>query len=238
MLHGLDVSSMQGTVPWDRLTTDYRFVICKAQQGNDGFDPMFWKNADGAKAQGLIVGAYHFAYPLPHIDPRKQAQEFFDKSRGFGTNIGELPPFLDLEWPAVNEWAKWKCTPEQIRDWTEACLDEMTKLWGVKPYLYIYLSWWEYLAAKTDVSFAADYELWMAWYVKGWPQPGQKPRIPKPFTRAPFWQFDGNGGLVLPNGVDADFCVFDGTQDELNAIANGPCANYGYDTWPTVTRLP
>lgn len=224
MLHGLDVSAVQGVVPWSQLTTDYHFVVIKAQQGNDGLDPYFFKNVAGAKAAGLITGGYHFAYPLPHLDPREQARMFFARCKEHGTNVGELPPFLDLEWPAVQDWAKWKCTAQQISDWARDCLDEMRKLWGCKPYLYIYPSWWDYLAAHADVSWAAEYELWMASYPAkvGFPIDGQKPYIPKPFTRAPFWQFDGNGGLKLPNGVDADFCVFDGTVEELEAIARGP----------------
>ncbi len=130
MLHGLDVSAVQGVVPWSQLTTDYHFVVIKAQQGNDGLDPYFFKNVAGAKAAGLITGGYHFAYPLPHLDPREQARMFFARCKEHGTNVGELPPFLDLEWPAVQDWAKWKCTAQQISDWARDCLGEMRKLYA------------------------------------------------------------------------------------------------------------
>lgn len=238
-LHGLDISSVQGVIPWEKMSYDYRFVIAKSAEGNDGFDPNFFKNVEHAKDHGIYPGAYHFAYPLPHIDPKAQAQMFFDKCRGFGTNRGELPPFLDLEWPAVQDFAKWGCTPQQISDWARDCLAEMHRLWGCRPYLYIYPSWWDFIAARADVSWAAEYELWMASYPTkvGWPTDDQKPYIPKPFSRAPFWQFDGNGGLKLPSGVDSDFCVFDGEQADLDAIANGPRLREQTD-FQTVTVLP
>ena len=51
------------------------------------------------------------------------------------------------------------------------------------------------------------------------------PKLPMPWQRAkvPYflWQFDGNGGCTLPNGVDADFNVFAGSFEELANI--GAC---------------
>src|SRR5579864_9557685 len=100
MLRGLDVSAAQGRVDWGCVAgMGCRFAIIKCKQGNDGIDPRFAENVAGAKAAGLLVGAYHFAYPLPKLDPRAQARAFFEAS-SLGNRAGELPPALDLEWPA------------------------------------------------------------------------------------------------------------------------------------------
>ena len=42
-----------------------RFAFIKATHGHDFVDPMFLTNRAGAHANGLLVGAYHFARPDP-----------------------------------------------------------------------------------------------------------------------------------------------------------------------------
>lgn len=253
MLKGFDASSVQGIIPFETLSPELRFGIFKAQQGNDGFDPYFWRNVKACMDSGRVPGAYFFAYPLPHLDPREQARIFYDRSNGFGTNRGELPPFIDLEWPEVvpskaggKGWKEWGCSPQQISDWSEAHLDEVTKLWGHKPYLYTYEWWWNCLRLGApaygfpkgaDVSWAAKYELWIPRYINRWPEPGWKAKLVPPFTRAPFVQIDGNGGMRLQNGVDSDFCIFDGTEEELRAIADGPSLREA-DEWRPVYVIP
>lgn len=243
MLRGFDASSVQGKLPWDKLDPALRFAIFKCYQGNDGMDPWFWKNVKACLESGRVPGAYFFAYPLPHLDPRAQAQIFFEQSKEFGTHRGELPPFIDLEWPPIVQpgkkgWKEWGCSPQQISDWGEAHCNEMTKLWGIKPILYTYDWWWAGIRngapaygfpKGADVSWAAQYALWMAWYTSKWPSRGDNPRIPKPWTDWLFWQFDGNKGLKLPNGVDADFCVFNGTEEDLQKLAYGPVARVQTD---------
>lgn len=234
MLRGIDVSSVQGSVPFAKLAAmDIRFCIAKCQQGNDGKDPFFERNIKACAEHGIVSGEYHFAYPLPHLDPKKQAEGFFAASKG----AADLPPFIDAEWPepAVKDpatgalkypWRKWGCTASQISDFLAACCARMTELFGRKPIIYTYPWWWAEVAKAGDasVAWAADYPLWMASYKTGWPKQGEKPAIPKPWKDWLFWQFDGNGGLRFPNGVDADFNVFNGTEVNLQAWAAGQSA--------------
>jgi GH25 family lysozyme M1 (1,4-beta-N-acetylmuramidase) len=84
-----------------------RLAICKCTQGNDGKDPRFDEYAAGAKAAGVHVGAYLFAYPLPSGPGKpagraaeEQARRLYADCAGLGKAKGELPPALDLEWPA------------------------------------------------------------------------------------------------------------------------------------------
>lgn len=232
MIRGLDASAAQGLLPYSKLDPEIRFVILKAQQGNDGFDPWFARNMRAALMAGLVPFAYCFAYPLPPNspkkgpvvaggipgrDPREQAKLCVDRVHAFPEMRGR-PIFLDLEWPAPKDWADWGCTAESISEWCRAFCAEVARLSGVTPVLYTYHDWWTHVSFA-DTSWAAAYPLWLAAYPgKGWPAEGQSPKLPRPWIDWLFWQFDGDGGLRLPNGVDADFCVFNGTEEELQAL--------------------
>ncbi len=208
-LKGLDASSVQGVLDIPALdAAGCRFVIAKCQTGNAGKDPCFERNIAAARAQGWTVGAYHFLFPLPHLDPVKQAEGFFAASQ-LGASDGELPPSLDLEWPDPDAgFAKWGCTPSQVSDWSRRCAERVTELFGRRPLIYTY----PYFMAKlhtADVSWLADYPLWIASYG------GAKPTVPKPWADWTMWQYDGNGGARMPNGGDADFDYFNGDETAL-----------------------
>ncbi len=245
MLRGLDASWVQGKLPFEKLDPSIRFLILKAQQGNDGFDPIFAENAKRGMDLGLEVFAYNFAYPLrnqagkKNRDPREQARLFVEKVLKARPELEGRPLFLDYEWPPVVPmkkgewgWKEWECEPQQLSDWMQANAEEVHLLTRVKPVIYIYDWWWSCVRdgvpaygfpKGADVSWAANYGLWMAWYTNGkWPEPGDKPRIPKPWGDWLFWQFDGDGGMRLPNGIDSDFCVFNGTEEDLKRFATPP----------------
>lgn len=217
MIRGLDASSCQGVIPYDKLGPEYRFVILKGQQGNDGFDPYLERNAKAALAHGVRAFPYCFQYPLPHLDPKKQAQLFVDRLSK--TCLKDARIFLDMEWPAVENWGKWHCTAQQVSDWLAANAAEVCILTGKEPVLYTYPYWWK-AVSKVDVSWASLYPLWIASYPSspGWPKDGQRPVVPAPWPTWMFWQFDGNKGLKLPNGVDCDFDVFNGDEAALQAV--------------------
>lgn len=245
MIRGIDASAVQGALP--PLGPEYRFVILKAQQGNDGFDPWLVRNAKTSLERGLEVFAYCFAYPLPPgkpgRDPKEQAKLFVDKTFKACPELEGKPLFLDYEWPPVVQkdkkgWKDWGCNPQQLSDWMEANAAEVKSLTGRSPVIYTYDWWWSSVRdgapaygypKGADVSWAAQYPLWMAWYTSGrqgaparWPKPGERPKVPAPWADWLFWQWDGNGGFRLPNGVDSDACVFNGSEGDLKAWARGP----------------
>lgn len=232
MLRGIDASSVQGLLPVKALAAiDIRFAVLKAQQGNDGFDPLFERNMKACLDAGIEVFPYCFFYPLPVVDkktgqtrpsraPKEQAKRFVDAVLRFPQMHGR-PIFIDEEWPEIGEWVEWGCTAQSISDAMRENAEETHRLSGVRPILYTYLYWWSAVAKGADVSWASAYALWMAWYVKKWPGPGSRAKVPYPWTDALFWQWDGNGGELLPNGVDSDFCVFHGTEDDLRELAYG-----------------
>lgn len=240
MLRGLDGSAVQGALPFDKLGPEYKFVILKAQEGNGGFDPWFARNAKEALDRGLVVLPYCFAYPLPNAPgadanraPRDQAKLFVEKVLKACPELEGVPFCLDYEWPEVigrnggKGWKEWGCDPQQLSDWMQENAEEVSQQTARTSILYTYDWWWaavrEGLPSAgfmkgADVSWAADYRLWMAWYINRWPHEGEKPKLPKPFTDWTFWQFDGDGGLKLPTGVDSDFCVFNGDEKALQEL--------------------
>lgn len=214
MIKGLDASSIQGNLPIKDLNdAGIRFLIHKCKQGNDGRDAYFDRNTSAAKNAGWYVGAYHFLYPLPALDPIKQAEGFFAAST-LGAAAGELPPALDLEWPDPDAgWSKWGCTAPQVCAWSRKCVERVAEIYGRKPMIYIY----PYFAQKLrtgggDMEWLAEYPLWIASYAA-------KPAMPEPWKTWAFWQYDGNKGERLPNGVDADFNWFNGDEAALAAFA-------------------
>jgi lysozyme len=243
---GVDVSSVQGTIQWSRLASvGVRFAWVKCTQGNDGADPRYRPNVDGARAVGIYVGAYHFAYNLPARvrgdgrTPQEEARRFFFISGGVGRAFGELPPAIDAEWPNVGEWGKWGCSAQQISEWQRVFAEEVAQLWGRAPVLYTYPFWWRVLAASADVSWAATYPLWIANY-KGidqeFPPEEAKPYVPPPWDMWTFWQWSADKGRRLPGCLtDIDRNVFAGTIEDLRELASV----YGAPTQPElVSRRP
>lgn len=246
MIRGFDASSVQGVVPFAAMASvaGMAFVLLKAWTGNDGPDPTFARNCAGALAAGIEPFGYAFAYPLrdapghPGRSPEEQARFF---AKAIWSVLPGKPIFIDLEWPAPGDLAKWGIDWAFVSDWCRRLCLEVTRLCGgVKPRIYTYSDWWRHMAAATDVSWAADYALWMAWYVPHWPQPGDKPRIEKPWTDWEFWQWDGDKGERMTNGVDADFCVFNGEKADLVelvdvvAAATAPIVSMPHEPWPLV----
>jgi hypothetical protein len=144
----------------------------------------------------------------------------------------ELPPMLDAEWPPREErrkdgsltypWRRWGCTAEQIREHLLTCIERGEELTGLRWPLYTYRYWLACIEAEKMPELGrrplvlADYK-----YAGRWPTDDELAALkpPPPWTQITFVQHDGNGGMKLPSGADADFECFLGTEDELRALA-------------------
>lgn len=233
MIRGVDVSIFQGEVDWKSLAAmGVRFAYLRCSIGNEpGVDVKFVANAKRAREAGIAVGPYHFAFPLPGLDPRRQAKHAFALAsvdgRALGLDEGELLPAFDLEWPPPENWARWKCTAVQIRDWGLVYLDEAARLWGCRGPVYTYPWFWRKLSEAGGLAEYARNPLWMADYSASGrvPRDDERPKIPAPWDGDSLWcwQHDGDGGLRMPNGVDIDFNVI---PDELTLSAFTRSSSY------------
>ncbi len=127
-LPGIDVSHWQGTIDWMKVARAGKvFAFMKATDGHDYVDPTFLTNRAGARSNGLVVGAYHFARP----DPSKG--DAVEEARWFVSHAdpqpGHLLPVLDLETSKGLD-------QQEITLWARRWVAEVRRLTGVTPFVY------------------------------------------------------------------------------------------------------
>lgn len=214
MILGVDVFSGYGVIDWAAAAqAGVRFAYVKCTEGNEARrdDTAFTRNVAGCKAAGVLVGSYHFPYPLPSgqglpvgRSPREQAERAYEACGGLGERPGELPHAVDAEWPEVGEWGKWGCTAKQLSDWLREYCIHATLLWSRQPIIYTYPFWWKALAGAADVSWAAEYDLWIANYTHpgdGLPKPHEGPIVPAPWTDYAIHQFSADKSPTRVPGI-------------------------------------
>lgn len=232
----VDVSAFTPAVDWKRAKAEgYVGAIVRASHGNDknapgkgidkdGRDMMFRKHVTGAQAAGLSVGAYHVAFPLPHLDPHEQARHAYEMADTLGEQTGEIDPVLDLEWPSREtagekpraSWRRWGCTGEQILVWGLRYMEEAARLWKTTPIIYTYPWFWQTCISDEGVTaemleLFRPFRFWLAGgpqYINGngWiPKSMNDKACPtaKPWGKPMIWQHDGNGGLHI-GAADVD----------------------------------
>ena len=125
---GIDVSHWQGTINWAKVAgAGKRFVFLKATDGQDYIDPTFATNRAGARENGLMVGAYHFARPDDSAgDAIKEAQFFVEVA---DPKPGHLLPVLDIE---TNDGL----SHDEMTAWAHRFVMEVRDLTGVMPFVY------------------------------------------------------------------------------------------------------
>lgn len=206
---GIDVSHWQGAINWQQVaTTGISFAFIKATQNS--MDKHFLENVKGAKAAGLLVGAYHYVDDsVTTVDQAKVAAQVFYTAiqAAGGTKVFDLPPVMDYESNKSN------LNKAVITLVAKTFLEEIYRQTDVKPILYTYPSF------INNFSGLNNYPLWIARY-----SATQIPADASGWSRWTFWQYsDGSAGRVLPNGtrkVDGingtvDLNEFDGTLEEL-----------------------
>ncbi len=208
---GIDVSYWNAGIDWPKVrATGQRFVFIKATEGDFYSDPSFGANWSGAKAAGLLRGAYHFF--RANVDGKKQASRFIDYVKSLNDN-GELPPVLDLE---THDGQKKDKIIERAKVW----LDLVEAAFGKKPIMYsgqYFLQDHFSEAGGGPPVWAKDYPLWLAQYPNNYSD-DSKPYLPRGWFNWTFWQYSEKGRV---NGVNAsvDMNVFNGTLEELYQLA-------------------
>lgn len=196
-IQGIDVSDHQKTVDWNAVQKAGKvFAFIKATDGITWTDPEFAANWSGAKAAGLLRGAYHF-YET-NDDPAEQARNFLS---AVPLEPGDLPPVVDIEATKSGQSAA------QIVKDLQTWLDVVEQATGRVPILYTNPSYWDSLGT----SAFGRYPLWIAEYGVS------TPKLPAGWTRWTFWQLSESGTVAgISGSVDLD--VFNGTLAELQAL--------------------
>jgi GH25 family lysozyme M1 (1,4-beta-N-acetylmuramidase) len=141
MTYGVDVSENNGRVDWEAVAAaGQKFAIVRSSYGRYAEDEDFIRNVDGARAAGLMCGAYHYSYALTPEQARQEAQNCKQVIENSGVLL-ELPVWFDME-DADGYKARhgFDFSPENVTAICQAFLEEIKPLdCGV----YASLSWFE-----------------------------------------------------------------------------------------------
>ena len=208
---GIDVSYWNAGIDWPKVrAAGQRYVFAKATEGDFYADPTFDDNWRGAKAAGLLRGAYHFF--RSNVDPKKQADKYINYVKSMNDD-GELRPVLDLETHDGQAKAKIILRAKTWLDLVEEAFDKKPIIYSGQFFLQDYFS----EAGGGPPIWAKEYPLWLAQYPNQY-VPGMQPVLPRGWFKWTFWQYSDKGRV---NGINArvDLNVFNGTLEDLYRFA-------------------
>jgi lysozyme len=216
---GIDVSYWNAGIDWPKVrAAGQRFVFAKASEGDGYLDPTFDDNWRGAKAAGLLRGAYHFF--RANVDAKKQANKFIDYVKSTNDN-GELPPVLDLETHDGQSRDKIIARAKIWLDLVEAAFDRKPIIYSRQYFLQDFFS----EVGGGPPAWAKDYLLWLAQYPNNYVE-GSQPYLPRGWFNWKFWQYSDKGRV---NGINAkvDLNIYNGSLEDLYRFA-GAEINLGH----------
>jgi GH25 family lysozyme M1 (1,4-beta-N-acetylmuramidase) len=207
-LKGIDISKWQKGIDLSKVDCD--FVIVKATEGIGYVDRKCDSFYQQAKRLGKKLGFYHFA--RPRNDAVREAQYFYNNTKNY---FGEAIPILD-----------WEAENKSDVAWAKRWLDEVYRLSGVKPVIYMS----ESVANAYNWSSVAnaDYGLWVAKYRDKNPDynynmanAGTRPRV-KWWKFYCMWQWTSTGRLNgYSENLDCNVFYGDGTTWDKYAGKSG-----------------
>ena len=115
--------------------------------------------AEGAKAAGLLRGAYHFYDMRDGSESPKHQAEYF--ANLLADDPGELLPALDFERPGIAGYPEYP-GHEQSDKIVRQFADKVKRILGFYPMLYTNLAGIMHLDPLTEL--VKNMELWIAWY--------------------------------------------------------------------------
>lgn len=229
LLTGIDVSAYQPHIDWRAVAeAGNAFAFVKATEGTRYVSPVFRTQRDGAKGEGLLVGAYGFGR-WERDDPEAQAEHFARTIGELGP--GDLSPVLDLEWcstgkkDALGKPIYHKRPAAEIADWAYRFVRRLFVLTRRIPIIYTGRAFWASHMPKSGlvVETLARYPLWTVDYSPG-AALSKAPKVPRDGWQWDFWQHTGSGrvpGVTDAAGrlVDCDRNFFRGSIAELRLFA-------------------
>ena len=191
-MNGIDISHWQSAIDLEKVRCD--FVIIKMTEGISHLDSKAEEFYSKARKLGKKIGFYHFAHP-EYNNVFDEAKFFYRSAK---TMFNHGIPILD--WESVGRWDV---------GWAKTWLDEIHKLSGVKPMIYMS----ESTVLENDWSEVADadYGLWVAKYNDtnvhynyDMSDAGRKPTI-RHWPVMAMWQWTSNGRLTgYSDALDCD----------------------------------
>lgn len=159
---GIDVSEHNGALDWAKIkAAGIGFAIIRTGYGVSHTDNYFIHNIEGAIAQGIPVGVYHFSYALNAAGAKAEAAFVLKLLEPYKDKL-TLPVFYDFEYDTVSYAKKQGVTlgKEAFNAHTVAFC-ETIKAAGYTPGTYYNL---DYLRRYVDINRVGGYVQWYAQY--------------------------------------------------------------------------
>ena len=155
-MKGIDVSSWQSTIDWDKVKSQIDFAILRVGYiGNNEnkLDIQFERNYSECKRLGIPVGVYVYNYVKTEDRIKVCADWVVEKLNG---KTLELPVYLDMEDESIAYLGKDKLT--------NLCIAFNTKIEATKRWAGVYanLNWYNNFLNKDEIK--ARYTTWIAHY--------------------------------------------------------------------------
>ncbi len=242
---GIDVSSYQGTPNWSSIKScGWTFAWAKATEGVSINDPDYRYNINNAKANGVYVGAYHFAHPEAN-SPGSESSHFWSIINGDIQKDGKsMQPVLDFEvfsgHVSASSYSDWA---NQFNN--NILNDASGKGVTIKPMLYS--------SSCSMCDFDGSVSQWLPWIAD---YNGESSQTGTPWSSCSgcdhwdewtAWQYNDSGSVCgVSGGCDVD--VFNGSSSALvstlvidgnssSSFAPGPAAvSWGYNRIDVLVR--
>lgn len=210
-MKGIDVSVHNGNIDWNRVkSAGIDFAILRAGYGRlaSQKDEKFEQNYAGAKAAGILVGAYWYSYAMTPEEAELEANVFLSVIKG---KQFEMPVYFDLE-----EKKQFDLGKEQVSAIMRAFLKKVESA-GYFVGLYGSAS---SLTTHTADDIKSRYTIWLAHWVDQTNYSGAYG----------IWQHSEKGKVAGINGnVDLDICY----KDFQTTIKSKGLNGYGKAPDPT-----
>jgi GH25 family lysozyme M1 (1,4-beta-N-acetylmuramidase) len=184
---GIDVSAYQGTQNWpSHKAQGVVFAFIKASEGQRSKDARFASHVTGAKAAGLIVGGYHFAWP--NQSASAEAANYIAAVKSHASK--GFCHWLDLERYTDGRNYKGR-SAAQIKTWVSTWIAAVEKAFPGQR-VGIYTSGSDLAAGHVPSGVPLWYPAYPGASVDTYAEAEKRAR-PKPSGRSPqFWQFVGS----------------------------------------------
>lgn len=147
---GIDVSNWQGHINYAEVKKDgIDIVYIKSSQGDDYKDPYFELNYENAKANGLLVGVYHFVEARSITEAEREAEFFSSVISGKQIDCKLAMDFEEFG----------SLTRQEINEVSRAFLERLEEITGKETIVYSDL-----FNSRNTFELSDEYPLWIAYY--------------------------------------------------------------------------
>lgn len=184
--HGIDVSSHQKDIDWNKLSTDsnIHFVYIKATEGSTYRSPHYARNLTEARRHGILVGSYHFLRSTSAI-----ASQFRNFTATARRRSQDLIPMIDVE--TRGSWSR-----KQLIDSLQLLAELIERHYGSKPMIYSTMSFFN----RNLSPYFNGYPLYIGRYSEKTPEISWNGH----YT---IWQYSETGKIAGID-TDVDLCRF------------------------------